>query len=482
MTDPTVPNANHPNASNPDAPGAPQPPSTPEPPHTPEPPRLATQRSPQAPSNVGPSLDELWAPAALQYATPAASHEPLAGERGKAPASVSMPVVAAIVAAALIGGVSGAGVGIWAVSSNQSSAVGQVAAPMTITVNDSENASRVTAIAAKAGPAVVTIHVTSGSASGTGSGVFLTDDGYLVTNAHVVSLDGASGTPTISVSTGDGRLYDGELVGIDPISDLAVVKIDGGDRTFTAIEFADSAALNVGDLAVVIGAPLGLSNTVTNGIVSALHRTITVQSSEAPDSDAPENAPESPFDFWEFNGPSRGLGQTSSSLIYLPVIQTDASINPGNSGGALLDSDGKLIGVNVAIAGTGSSASSSGSIGLGFAIPSNLVKRITTSLIETGEATHGLMGVTVMDTILDEAIVDNNILGASVQSVTPGGPAASAGLRQGDIITGFNGLPITGSIDLTAQVRAVAAGSTATVVFVRAGDTRTATLTLGALE
>src|SRR5690606_33941109 len=103
--------------------------------------------------------------------------------------------------------------------------------------------------------------------------------------------------------------------------------------------------------------------------------------------------------------------------------QTDASINPGNSGGALLDSDGKLIGVNVAIAGTGSSASSSGSIGLGFAIPSNLVKRITTSLIETGEATHGLMGVTVMDTILDEAIVDNNILGASVQSVTPGGPA-----------------------------------------------------------
>ena len=434
--------------------------------------------APTEPTRPGPSLDELWSPPPARLApTSAPASPPPAASTG-----VSMPIVAAIVAAALIGGVSGAGVGIWAVSTNQPTVVGESVAPTTITVNDSENASQVTAIAAKSGPAVVTIQVSSGSASGTGSGVFLTSDGYLVTNAHVVTLDGASGDPTIMVSTGDGRLYVGELVGVDPISDLAVIKIDGGETAFTAIEFGDSSNLNVGDLTVVIGAPLGLANTVTNGIVSALHRSITVQSSEVPEGDTPENAPESPFDFWEFNGQNQNNSQGSSSLIYLPVIQTDASINPGNSGGALLDSQGRLIGINVAIAGTGSAASATGSIGLGFAIPSNLVKRITTALIETGEATHGLMGVTVMDTLNDTAITQKSILGASVQSLTPGGPAAQSGLREGDIITAFNGLPITGSIDLTAQVRAAAPRSDATVTYVRAGEARTATVTLGELD
>lgn len=446
-----------------------QPEATQSEPAPPEPPQADSTRP-------GPSLDELWAPPPPRIA-PAPATQPATS----APAGVRMPIVAAIVAAALVGGVSGAGVGIWAVTSNQPTIIGQSVAPATITVNDSENASRVTAIAASAGPAVVTLQVSSGSASGTGSGVFLTSDGYLVTNAHVVSLDGASGDPTIMVSTGDGRLYVGELIGVDPISDLAVVKVEGGDRTFTAVEFGDSSALNVGDLTVVIGAPLGLANTVTNGIVSALHRSITVQSSEVPEGDTPENAPESPFDFWEFNGQNQNNSQGTNSLIYLPVIQTDASINPGNSGGALLDSEGRLIGINVAIAGTGSS-STTGSIGLGFAIPSNLVKRITTELIETGTATHGLMGVTVMDTLNDTAITEKSILGASVQSLTPGGPAAQSGLREGDVITAFNGLPITGSIDLTAQVRAAAPGSEATVTFVRAGEARTATVTLGELE
>src|SRR5690606_29426696 len=185
---------------------------------------------------------------------------------------------------------------------------------------------------------------------------FLTSDGYLVTNAHVVSIDGATEQTSISVSTGDGRLFAGELVGIDPLSDLAVVKVDSDD-TFTPIEFADSNNLNVGDLTVAIGAPLGLSNTVTNGIVSALHRSITVPSSAAPDGDEPDNMPESPFDFWEFNGPGGNQQPRSSTFIYLPVIQTDASINPGNSGGALLDSEGRLIGINVAIAGTGATTS-----------------------------------------------------------------------------------------------------------------------------
>lgn len=421
----------------------------------------------------GPSLDEMWAPA---YRT--APHSAPAPQ-GKT-SGVSTPIVAAIVAAALIGGLSGAGVGIWAVSSNQAPGTpGGTIAPPTITVNDTENATLVTAIAATAGPSVVTIHVSAAGASGTGSGVFLTSDGYLVTNAHVVTLDGASGTPTIRVSTGDGRLFDGELIGADPLSDLAVVKVES-DTPFNPIEFADSSQLNVGDLTVAIGAPLGLSNTVTNGIVSALHRSITVPSSAAPDQDEPQNVPESPFDFWEFNGPGGNQQPRSSTFIYLPVIQTDASINPGNSGGALLDSEGRLIGINVAIAGTG--ATTSGSIGLGFAIPANLVERITTELIETGAASHGLLGVTVMDTTSDEAISQKQILGASVQTVTPGGPADVAGIRDGDIITAFNGLPITGSIDLTAQVRAVAPGSEATVSFVRNGEPRTVTVTLDELS
>src|SRR5699024_644369 len=140
-----------------------------------------------------------------------------------------------------------------------------------------------------------------------------------------------------------------------------------------------------------------------------------------------QNVPESPFDFWEFNGPGGNQQPRSSTFIYLPVIQTDASINPGNSGGALLDSEGRLIGINVAIAGTG--ATTSGSIGLGFAIPANLVDRISPERIAAGAASHGLLGVTVTDTTSDEAISQKQILGASVQTVTPGGPADVAGIR-----------------------------------------------------
>src|SRR5690606_1116657 len=263
----------------------------------------------------------------------------------------------------------------------------------------SENASLVTAIAATAGPSVVTIHVNAAGASGTGSGVILTSDGYLVTNAHVVSVDGATDQPNISVSTGDGRLFAGELIGIDPLSDLAVVKIESDDP-FRPIDFADSNTLNVGDVTVAIGAPLGLSNTVTNGIVSALNRSITVASSAVPeesDGQSPDdngsNGGEGPFNFWEFPGQGgNGQGDEGSEQefpsalqqanIYLPVIQTDAAINPGNSGGALLDKDAKVIGINVAIAGTGSNGSGqSGNIGVGFAIPSNLAKRIAFDII-----------------------------------------------------------------------------------------------------
>ncbi len=440
-----------------------------------------TQADPAAAQH--PNLDEKWAPAA------SVSHE-------TSKKSGSVGLVAALAVGALVGGVSGAGIATWAITSNLASQPAASApTPATITVNDAADATTITAIAASAGPSVVTVSVQGKTAAGTGSGIILTEDGYIVTNTHVVTLDGESAHPDISVESYDGHLYTARLVGTDPITDLAVIKIEG---TFQPLEFADSSKLNVGDLTVAIGAPLGLSNTVTNGIVSALNRSITVASSAAPD-EGTEQAPgnggpdgnggSGPFNFWEFpgQGGDDDQQQTPSAAqqanIFLPVIQTDAAINPGNSGGALLDKDGKVIGVNVAIAGTGSSfGGQSGSIGVGFAIPSNLVKRIAFDLINDGKATHGLLGATIMDVTADSAIKTKSIVGASVQSVTDGGAAQTAGIRKGDLITGFNGLPITGSNDLTAQVRAAEAGSEATVTYVRDGRPTTVTVTLGELK
>jgi putative serine protease PepD len=437
--------------------------------------RLEASPAPASPAPT--STDERWAPA------------PSAPKK-----SGSLGVVAALAVGALVGGVSGAGVAVWAVTSSIDSRTTATGAPTpaTITVNDAADASLVTAIAAKAGPSVVTISVQGNTAAGTGSGVILTEDGYILTNTHVVTLDGESAHPDISVETYDGRLFTAKLIGTDPITDLAVVKIEG---TFQPLQFADSGKLNVGDLTVAIGAPLGLSNTVTNGIVSALNRSITVSSSAAPEENGDQNGNgggnggTGPFNFWEFPGQGGNEGEQQSpsaaqqANIYLPVVQTDAAINPGNSGGALLDKDGKVIGINVAIAGTGSSAGGqSGSIGVGFAIPSNLAKRIAFALINDGTATHGLLGATIMDVTGDSAIKTKTFVGASVQSVTDGGAAQKAGIRKGDIITAFNGLPITGSNDLTAQVRAAEAGSDATVTYMRDGKPTTVTVTLGELK
>lgn len=399
---------------------------------------------------------------------------------------------AALAVGALIGGVSGAGVATFAINSNPSSnSAAAPDSPTTITVNDPANATQITAIAASAGPSVVTVSVQGGTAGGTGSGVIITEDGYIVTNTHVVTLDGETAHAKIDVQTYDGHLYTAKLVGTDPITDIAVIKIEG---TYESLQFADSNKLNVGDTAIAIGAPLGLSNTVTNGIVSALNRSITISSSAAPKDDegnkTPDNGEENgPFNFWEFKNPGDPQNENEQpptadrqANVFLPVVQTDAAINPGNSGGALLDNNGKVIGINVAIAGTGSSfAGQSGNIGVGFAIPSNLVKRVAFDIINEGTASHGLLGATIMDVVGDAAIKTKTVVGASVQSVTNGGAAAKAGIRKGDVVTGFNGLPITGSIDLTAQVRAAEAGSEATVTYLRNGTSTTVTVTLGEL-
>lgn len=401
-------------------------------------------------------------------------------------------VVAALAVGAIIGGASGAGVALLASSAAAPTPVSSTSAPTSITVNDTANITQVTAVAAKASPSVVTISVSSETAGGTGSGVVLTADGFVLTNAHVVTLDGEASDPTVRVETYDGRLRSATIIGVDPIADLAVIKVDGIDNLQPA-EFADSAKLNVGDTAIAIGAPLGLAGTVTSGVVSALNRSITIASSAIPDAtqpnDTPAPDPQNPYDFWHFStpgDPGQGQGQQGpaamSDTVTLSVIQTDAAINPGNSGGALLDSEGKVIGINVAIASAGNGDAQSGSIGVGFAIPSNLAMRVAEELRENGTASHGLLGASVLDVTEDTGGADSLVVGATIKELVPGGAAEKAGLRVGDVITGFNGVPITGKTDLTAQVRVLAAGSKATVDYVRDGKPASVEVTLGELQ
>ena len=407
--------------------------------------------------------------------------------------SVSIPVAAAIAVAALVGGVSGAGVSVWAMSMNDDEKGTTASAPPAVTVNDPHNATTITAVAVKAAASVVTISVKSGKEGGTGSGVVLSKDGYILTNTHVVTLDGASANPTVQVQTSDGRLLEASIVGTDPIADLAVIKVKDVDDLVPAT-FADSAKLNVGDAAIAIGAPLGLAGTVTDGIVSSLNRSIQIASSAAPEESESDNGDnggngqqgDSPFDFWQFdqNGSDQNSTSSSSATISLAVIQTDAAINPGNSGGALLDSDGNVIGINVAIAsaGSGSSSGQSGSIGVGFAIPSNFAKRIADEIIKTGTATHGLLGASVLDVTEDDSSSASGVVGAAIKEIVSGGAADKAGLKVGDVITGVDGIHITGKTDLTAQVRALAAGSEATFSYVRDGKSASVKVTLGTLE
>lgn len=388
-------------------------------------------------------------------------------------------VVGLIVAAALVGGAAGlggayAGLELWG-----DGTTAPAAGPQTITVNDTDDVNQTTAIAANVVPGVVTIAASDASAAGTGSGVILSEDGYVVTNAHVVTLGGQSADPTVTATASDGRVYDASIVGVDPIYDLAVIKLEDASD-LTPVEFADSNDLNVGDEAIAVGAPLGLSNTVTTGIVSALNRSISVASAAVPEEsdteDPSQPGQDSPF-FFDF-----GQGQQPSSTgatISIAVIQTDAAINPGNSGGALVDDEGRLIGINVAIASAGGSSSGeSGSIGVGFAIPSDIVKRVTDEIIETGSATHGLLGASVRPAASVEGA---EITGAYIAEVVSGGAADAAGLREGDVVTAFDGKPVTSSTDLTAQVRALAAGADTSLTFVRDGESRTVDVTLGEL-
>lgn len=359
---------------------------------------------------------------------------------------------AAITLGALVGGAVGAGVGITAFT--------YYTRPAPVVVNNTQTVNWVTAAATIASPSVVTLSVAGARSAGNGSGVFLSADGYVLTNAHVVTLGGESSDPVVEVKTFDGRIYQAAIVGVDATNDLAVVKIESA-ASFTPIEFADSNSVNVGDSVVAIGAPLGLSNTVTNGIVSALNRTIQVASAEVPNnSDG-------------FGGLQFFTG--SGRAISLKVIQTDAAINPGNSGGALVNQNGQLVGINVAIASAGSSGQS-GNIGVGFAIPSNTAKRIADEIIETGAASHGLLGAAVTDAADGQSTFTT---GAEVRELTAGGAAEKAGLLVGDIVIALNGETITSASELTAAVRNEPAGATVTVTVIRDGKEIDLTAVLG---
>ena len=332
---------------------------------------------------------------------------------------------------AIIGASVGAGAGV--VAHNY------LTRPAAIVVNNLENVNWATAASATAAPSVVTIRVSGMSSGGNGSGVVLTADGYILTNAHVVSVNGSTANVRLSVRTNDGGVYSATLVGADPTNDLAIVKIEP-TKPLTPIQFADSAMLNVGDQVVAIGAPLGLEATVTKGIVSALNRTIQVASSESPD--------QSSLEFWSGN---------TGRPINLNVIQTDAAINPGNSGGALVNDRGELVGINVAIA-TAGTFSQSGNIGVGFAIPANVAKRISDEIILEGVATHGLLGALVSDAMSSQDGTGFPV-GVQVVEVTAGGAAELAGIRAGDIITRIDGKPLTTASELTAAVRQEPAGA-----------------------
>ncbi|RAN79445.1 hypothetical protein B5P43_15150 [Bacillus sp. SRB_336] len=388
---------------------------------------------------------------------------------------------ASVIAAALIGG--GAAAGTSFLVDGQNSGVvassNQPAAPLVVNNTNSVNA--VSAAAAKAMPSVVTISATSGNSGGTGSGIVLDTAGHILTNTHVVTLDGAAAHATIQVQTSDGKVYAGKVVGTDPMSDLAVVKIDAPNLVPATL--GDSNKINVGDTVIAIGSPLGLNGTVTDGIISTLNRTIQVASSAVPSapSDGSQDQNGGGNGGFQFSPPGGGQNSnTATGSVNLNVIQTDAAINPGNSGGALVSTSGQIIGVNVAIASTGSSSSStsqSGNIGVGFSIPIDNAKRIANEIIANGKATHGQLGVSVSGT---SALGQNSQFsaGATVAQVTSGSAAAKAGLQKGDVITKFGDRTISDASSLTAAVREQAGGATVKVTFTRSGKTMQKDVTL----
>lgn len=308
------------------------------------------------------------------------------------------------------------------------------------------------AVAKAVSPSVVSIEVQTAQGTGAGSGVVFDAKGDILTNNHVV--EGATGKGDISVTLSDGRSYAATIVGTDPSTDLAVIRLDSGPGDLTPITLGDSDSLKVGAPVMAVGNPLGLSGTVTTGIISALDRPVTT-------GDSGSNSP---------------FGGSSSEPVVTNAIQTSAAINPGNSGGALVDSAGRLIGINSSIAQLGNSSSQSGNIGIGFAIPVKEAKSIATQLITKGSADHAFLGVSTRDTTTTDG--SSKRAGAGVAAVTSGTPAAAAGLKVGDVVIAVDGQPVDSSTALIAQVRERTAGDKVTLTIIRDGKRQDIAVTL----
>ncbi len=298
-------------------------------------------------------------------------------------------------------------------------------------------------IAKRVIPSVVSIEASAKNGGSTGTGFVVESNGYILTNNHVIA-GAVAAKGSIEVTLNNGKTFVAKVIGRDAAYDLAVLKI--ATTGLTALQFGDSDKVAVGDSVIAIGSPLGLSGTVTLGIISAKDRAVTA-------------------------------GESGNDNSFINALQTDAAINPGNSGGPLVDSTGAVIGVNSAIATLGSSfGSQSGSIGLGFAIPINQARKTADQLIKNGKATYPVIGVSI-DMKYEG---DGAMISKTDNAILPGGPAALAGLKPGDIITKFEGRTILSSEELIVAIRSKSVGDKVVLTYTRNNVTATATLTLQA--
>ncbi|GGV40068.1 S1C family serine protease [Streptomyces spectabilis] len=362
-------------------------------------------------------------------------------------------LVAAVLAAALVAGGVGGGIGYWAADRNDDNSTDST----TVSASDApadlkREPGSVAGIANKALPSVVTLEAQSGSGEGgTGTGFVYDREGHILTNNHVVASAAEGGK--LSATFSNGKKYDAEVVGRAQGYDVAVIKLKNKPSDLRPLALADSDKVAVGDSTIAIGAPFGLSNTVTTGIVSAKNRPVT----------------------------SSDGGSSKSS--YMSALQTDASINPGNSGGPLLDARGAVIGINSAIKPAesgGLGGGQSGSIGLGFAIPVNQAKNVARQLIKTGQATYPMIGasVSLADASGGAVISDRGATGSG-PAVEPNGPAAKAGLKSGDVITKLDETVIDSGPTLIGQIWTHKPGDTVKITYERDGKERTVDVTLG---
>ncbi|HZX37714.1 MAG TPA: trypsin-like peptidase domain-containing protein [Streptomyces sp.] len=413
----------------------------------------APQPHAQQPHAQQPQAQQPQASHWLQYDPWSAPGQPLThpGEPTRKKRRGGSLLVGAVLLALVAGGIGG-GIGAYI---ERNGGITQVELPQASKDNGNRPPDSVAGIAASALPSVVTLHVSGGGEQGTGTGFVLDQQGHILTNNHVVDPAGSAGD--ISVTFSGGETAKATLVGKDSGYDLAVVKVSGVSG-LKPLPLGNSDNVQVGDPVVAIGAPFDLQNTVTSGIISAKERPITA-------------------------GGEKGDG---SDVSYVDALQTDAPINPGNSGGPLVDTKARVIGINSAIraadSGAGPEGGQAGSIGLGFAIPINQGKRVAEELINTGKATHPVIGVSLdMKYTGDGARVGEKGKDGS-PSVTSGGPGAKAGIKPGDIITKVDGQRVHSGEELIVKIRSHRPGDRLELTLVRGGNERTMTLTLGSAD